>query len=603
MRIDGYAPIEDYAAIGDGRTVALVARDGAIDWLCFPDHDSPSVFGALLDPERGGRFALAPIAPYEVERRYVPDTNVLETTFATANGTVKVTDAMTLQDGGLPPWLELARRIEGLAGAVTLRWSVEPRFGYGKRETTIEIRNGVPVARADADALAISSWDAGAPRVERGAVTSEFTLREGESALLALSGAHASPVHLTPRDGVARRLGGTVDAWRRWLHGRPEYDGPWLDEIRRSLLAVKLLIHAPSGAITAAPTTSLPEHIGGPENYDYRFAWVRDSSFTLDVLMRMQHHEQAHASFTWLLEALVDTHPRVQPIYRIHGDVLAGEEQLALPGYRGSRPVRTRNRASAQLQLSPYGDLLTTTWLYVRDGNELDPATARRLVDVVDLLRSLWRNEDAGFWELLTARHFTQSKMGAWVAFDRALRLVDDGQLPSDHAAAWRAEGEAIRDWVESHCWSEEKRSYVQYAGADTLDATCLLIGRMEYADPRDERNLLTIDAIRRELAAGPLLFRYSGAEAEEGAFVACSFWLVEALARAECFEEAQELMEELLTLANDVGLYSEEIDPRTHEFLGNFPQGLSHLALMNAAALYQQSLERARGPTRRPDR
>jgi GH15 family glucan-1,4-alpha-glucosidase len=600
LRENGYAPIRDYAAIGDGRTVALVALDGSIDWLCFPDHDSPTVFGALLDPERGGRFELAPSVPFEARRRYLPETNVLETTYETAEGTAVCLDLMTLEDGGLTPWLELVRKVEGRSGSVPFGWNVEPRFGWGRSDTQIEASKGIPVARCGGDAIAISSWDAGDAEIAAGAVRGAFTVSQGDSALIALSGAHNSPVHFQPRKGVERRIEGTIASWARWLRGQVPYEGPWPDAVARSALALKLLIHTRTGAITAAPTTSLPERIGGDKNYDYRYAWVRDSSFTLDALMRLGYHEQAHASFTWLLDALDETHPRVSPIYRIRGAVLAEEGQLDLPGYRGSQPVREGNGAADQLQLSGYGDLLTTTWLYVRDGNVLDPETGTRLAEVANLLRDLWHREDSGIWELPDSQHYTQSKMGAWVAFDRALKLVDDGQLPERHASSWRAEAEAVRAWVEENCWSEDLGAYTMYPGTPKFDASCLLTARMEYGEPKGTRNLATIDAVRRELGRGPLLYRYSGMDEAEGAFVACSFWLVESLARAERFDEASELMEELLPLANDVGLFSEQMDVETHDFLGNFPQGLSHLSLVNAAALFQQSLERARGESSR---
>jgi GH15 family glucan-1,4-alpha-glucosidase len=596
LRKDGFAPIRDYAAVGDGRTVALVALDGSIDWLCFPDHDSPTVFGALLDPENGGRFELAPSVPYEATRRYVPDTNVLETTYETAEGSAVVVDLMCLEDGGLTPWLELVRRVEGRSGAVPFSWTIEPRFGWGKDETTVDSSKGIPVARAGGNALAVSSWDAGEPEIAAGAVRGEFSAEVGGSALIALSGAHEGPVHFQPREGVEGRIEGTVESWRRWLSGLHPYEGPWPEAVQRSALALKLLINTRTGAITAAPTTSLPERVGGDKNYDYRYAWVRDSSFTLDALMRLGYHSQAHASFTWLLDALEQTHPRVSPIYRMSGAVLSDEGQLDLPGYRGSRPVREGNGAADQLQISGYGDLLTTTWLYVRDGNVLDPETGRRLSEVTNLLRDLWRHEDSGIWELPDLRQYTQSKMGAWVAFDRALKLVDDGQIPPDHASAWRKEAETVRNWVEENCWSEELGSYTMYSGSSKLDASCLLTARMEYGEHKGARNMATLEAVRRELGRGPLLYRYSGMDQEEGAFVACSFWLVESLARAERFDEASELMEELLTLTNDVGLLSEQMDVESHDFLGNFPQGLSHLALVNAAALFQQSLERVTG-------
>jgi GH15 family glucan-1,4-alpha-glucosidase len=584
VRTDGYAPLRDYAAIGDGRTVALVALDGAIDWLCFPAHDSPTVFGALLDPEGGGRWTFAPTEPHEVERRYIPETNVLETTFKTVNGTVRVTDAMALQDGGLPPWVELVRKAEGLSGSVPMSWSVEPRFAHGQAETRLELRESTAVATDGRDAIAISSWDAGEAVVENGVIRSEFGLHAGKTALLALSGVHESPVHFQPRDGVELRLEGTIAAWKRWLRGQGAYDGPWKEAVLRSVLVLKLLIHTPTGAITAAPTTSLPERIGGDKNYDYRYAWVRDSSFTLDALLRLGYHEQAHESFTCLLGALESTHPRVQPIYTITGDLLTEERQLDLPGYRNSRPVRVGNDAADQLQLGGYGALLATTWHYVRDGNMLDERTGGQLGEVVDLLATIWRNEDSGIWELPETRAYTQSRIAAWEAFDRALGLAAQSQVPDANAAAWQQTADEIRAWIEENCWSEERGTYTMYPGSDALDASCLLAARIGFGEPDGDRNLRTMAALRRELGRGPLLYRYSGMPEDEGAFVPCSFWLVESLARAGRQDEAAELMDELLALGNDVGLFSEQIDPGSGEFLGNFPQGLSHLSLVNAA-------------------
>jgi len=584
VRTDGYAPLRDYAAIGDGRTVALVALDGSIDWLCFPAHDSPTVFGALLDPKGGGRWTFAPTGPHQVERRYIPETNVLETTFKTADGVVRVTDAMALQDGGLPPWIELARKAEGLGGNVDMTWSVEPRFGHGRAETALELHEGIPIATDGRDAIAISTWDAGEPIVGKGAISGELELRAGETALLALSGVHESPIHFQPRDAVERRLEGTVAAWKRWIGDHRPYDGPWKGAVERSVLVLKLLIHTPSGAITAAPTTSLPERIGGDKNYDYRYAWVRDSSFTLDALLHLGYHEQAHESFTCLLGALQSTHPRVQPIYTITGDLLREERQLDLPGYRESRPVRVGNDAADQLQLGGYGALLATTWHYVRDGNVLDRRTGRQLAEVVDVLGTIWRNDDSGIWELPETRAYTQSKMASWEAFDRALDLAAKGEIPDANAGAWRQAADAIRSWVEKNCWSEERGTYTMYPGSDALDASCLLASRIGFGEPDGERNLKTADAVRRELGHGPLLHRYSGMPEEEGAFLPCSFWLVESLARAGRHDEAAELMDELVALGNDVGLLSEEIDTESSEFLGNFPQGLSHLSLVNAA-------------------
>jgi GH15 family glucan-1,4-alpha-glucosidase len=587
MRGRGDAPIRDYAAIGDGRTVALVARDGSIDWLCLPDLDSPSVFGALLDAERGGRFALAPDGPYDVERRYRPGTNVLETTFRTRDGAVRVTDAMTLPDHDLSPAREVARRVEGLAGRVPMRWRVEPRFGYGLARTRLERRGSIPVATSGATAVALCAWDAGDVALDASGVGGAFEAREGQRALLALVGSEGEPLVFPPREGVERRLDDTPRLWEAWTR-RLVYDGRCRPDVERSALLLKLLVHAPSGAIAAAPTTSLPEAIGGARNWDYRFCWIRDSSFTLEALLQLDCRAEAHSFFWWFMHATRLTHPRLQVLYRLDGGAHAPERTLALAGYRGSRPVRTGNGAAAQLQLDTYGNLLDTAWLYATKGDRIDRETGAALAAVADLVCDLWREPDHGIWEVRMARqHFTQSKVMCWVALDRAARLAERGDVPARNVERWRREAQAVRDFVETRCWSERRRSYVRHADGEDLDASVLLMAILRYADPRDARIASTIEAIRTGLGRGPLVYRYTGEDGltgGEGVFLCCSFWLVEALALAGRHAEAAETMDALIGLANDVGLYAEEIDPDSDAFLGNYPQGLVHLALVSAA-------------------
>ncbi|MGE5272730.1 MAG: glycoside hydrolase family 15 protein [Verrucomicrobiota bacterium] len=589
-RVDGYAPIREYAAIGDGRTVALVAADGSIDWLTLPTISGPAVFSALLDAERGACFELRPDGEFEVERAYLEETNVLRTRFRTTGGTLEVTDALTLQDGGLLPWFELVRRLEAPDGDVPVRWRVRPRFDFARRAPKLDSRNGVPVLVDGRTILAVRSFGAGEPVATDDEVAGRCTIRAGDSAMLCLLSVDNEPIPLPPRDEIETRIDGTCEAWRRWADGA-RYEGPHRTAVVRSALVLKLLIYAPSGAMAAAPTTSLPEKIGGGRNYDYRYAWVRDASFALDALMELGYREQAHDSLSWLLDATRRSHPRLQPMYSLSGDVLPEQEELPLAGYRGSRPVLRGNRAAHQIQLGAYGELLETIALYVEQGNALDRETAVRVREIVDLTCEIWRNEDSGMWELPEERHYTVSKIACWCAIERALQLAGGGQVDGDRDR-WRAEQEAIRTFVDERCWSDSRCAYAFYAGTDDLDASLLRFSRSLFFER--ERLASTVDAIRDELAEGPLLYRYSGMRGQEGAFLACSFWLVGALATLGRVDEAEALFGELLERANDVGLYSEEMDPESGEMLGNFPQGLTHLAVIDAA----YDLEEARNGT-----
>jgi GH15 family glucan-1,4-alpha-glucosidase len=593
-RRDGYAPIEDYGVIGDGRTLALVARDGSIDWLCLPDLDSPSVFGALLDASGGGRFTLAPEAPFRSDRRYLPETNVLETTFTTASGSARVTDALLLPDSGLPPGRELVRRVEGIAGEVPFRWSVQPRFGYAGWRTSMGRRLGVAVASARSDAMAICSWGAGERPEGPDSTGGRFSASEGSQTLVVLSAAHGEPLILPSRREVEARLAATVDFWRGWAAER-RYEGPWREAVVRSALALKLLIHAPSGAIAAAGTASLPEALAGVRNWDYRYCWVRDSTFTLDALLRMGCPAEGRSFFWWLLHASQLTHPELRVLYRLNGRPSAPERELPLAGYRSSRPVRVGNEAATQLQLDVYGHLLATASLYCDAGGELDRDTATRLAATADLVCRTWRLPDSGIWEVRSEPlHFTESKMMCSIALDRAVGLSERGLIPARHSARWRREAREIRRFIEERCWSQTLRSYTRAAGVEELDASLLLGTLMGYAEGGDTRLADTVQRVTETLARGSFVLRYLGEDGlpgKEGAFLACSFWLVDALARQRRIEDASALMEQLLTLANDLGLYAEEIEPETHAFLGNFPQGLVHLGLVNAAT----SIEEAR--------
>ena len=569
-RKDGYAPIESYAALGDGSTVALVAADGSVDFMSLPEMHCPTAFAALLDAENGGRFFLGPTGRFDIERRYLERTNVLETTYTTRDGVARVTEALNLRGGGQMPWRELARRVEGVSGSVELEWCVDARPDWGRADVRVRRVRDVPVFEGGGLEIGVHGWGIGDVDV-----AGRFTVRDGERALLALVATHDQPIPIPRRDDVEDRLDDTIGVWRRWLDTW-SYDGPWEDHLARSALALKLMSLEPRGALVAAPTTSLPERIGGGSNFDYRYMWVRDSAFTIDALMRLGLPETVHESFCCLLRAVQTTAPDLRPFYSLEGEPAVRCEELDLHGYRGSRPVRYGNAAASQLQLGSWGDLMETADLYLEHGNALDGDTAVLLAQCLDRLAVIWQDDDSGIWELDECHSYTASNLASWMALDRGVEHAEGGHLPRDHVDTWREERERVRAYVEEQCWSDELGAYVEYAGANTLDAAVLRGARMRWDTVSPQRLRRTVDTIREQLAAGGgLLWRRTDNIGREGAFVAC---------RGDV-DDAAALFEQLLTYENDVGLLAEEVDPSSGEHLGNFPQALSHLALINAGS------------------
>lgn len=587
-RRDGFLPLREYALMGDGRSCAVVGSDGAIDWWALPTMADDPVFGAILDPDRGGRLVVQPVGEFSTTRRYVEGTGVLETTFHTASGSVRLTDALTLSDG-MPAWSELARRVEGVTGEVELVWAIAPGDRFGTAAPWWRMHDGTPVVTVGKQQFAVVSDAVGEPSLSSTEATGVFTVRKGERSLLALVVTDDEPLPVPAPEAIDGRIDQTVAYWQRW-RDRLNYQGPWQEAVCRSATVLRQLTLTSSGSLQAAATTSLPERIGGDRNYDYRFCWVRDGAFALDALINLGMRSEVHATLSALLNSVTATAPWLRPFYSMRGDA-ASAEQRDVPlwqGYRGSSPVRAGNVASAQRQLGSYGDLLECVARYVEHGNVLDGATARLIERYADDVCEQWMRPDSGIWELPDEQQYTISKIGCWSALDRAVTLAHLGEIPSDHVERWNATAAEIHDYVDSACWSDAKQSYTVYAGSADLDAATLLAARTGFCKADDPRLHSTIEAVRAELSAGgPLLYRYSAMCHEEGAFVACSFWLVEALIHAGRLDEARDLMNLMVSEANDLGLFTEEIDPETHEMLGNFPQALSHLALISAATAY----------------
>lgn len=577
----GYADLRSYAAIGDGRTVALIARDGRIDWLPVPDMSSAPVFGALLDADNGGHLALAPESEFTVSRQYIDGTNVLVTTFTTDSGTVSVTDSLNTGVAGRLPWAELARRIDGISGTVRLHAVVRPGTCLNTASPWVVGTAAGDLLRADGVTMAVRTLNEHRVVVSDVDVVADFVTAPGSRHLLALVATEREPLYIpTPAD-VDEGVDRTIANWQRWSENF-DWQGDWSDAVRRSALLLKMLIYAPTGAVAAAATTSLPENVAGGKNWDYRFAWVRDAAYSLTALFRFGLREETHGAISWLLGTIREYGPEPHVFYQLDGCPAPEDlHEHDVPGWRGIGPVVSGNSATGQLQLGVFGDLFSIVALYVDDGNVLDADTGRMLASVADTACDRWRSQDAGMWELHDERHYTSSKLGCWQALQHAVHLCEIGQIPGD-PSRWRAEADRIRAWVDEHCWSERKQAYVWYPGTEDLDASMLLHAISGF--DRGPRMSSTLDALRAELGAGPHLYRYTGVDAEEGVFLACSYWMVSALYLCGREAEARALMDALTDTPNDVGVLAEMLDPATGDFLGNLPQALSHLALINAA-------------------
>ncbi|WP_046732193.1 glycoside hydrolase family 15 protein [Streptomyces humi] len=599
-----YLPIAEHGLIGDLRSVALVGSNGTIDWYCTPSFDSPSVFAAVLDAERGGFFALAAAVPARTKQFYFPDTNVLITRFYTDEGVGEVQDFMPVTGEGAEPAEcerhRLIRRVVCVRGTVPFRVRVAPRFDYGAVPHTLRMLGDTVLFEAATMSLALTSTvalESDGPDAH-----ADFKLAEGESAVFALdqAGGHIAPRGCA-RTEAQRQFESTVCYWRRWLH-QSRYRGRWREMVHRSALTLKLLTYAPTGAIVAAPTTSLPEQFGGERNWDYRYVWIRDAAFAVYALLRLGFSSEAAAFMKFVTTYISPgdgfASGPLQIMYGIDGRTDLPERTLPhLEGHCGSAPVRVGNDAAGQLQLDIYGALIDSIYLYDKWAQPISSAQWDDVTRLVDWVADHWDQPDEGIWETRGGRkNFLYSRLMCWVAIERAIRLANRRGLPAD-LPRWRQARDMIYRRIMDRGWSERRGAFVQYEGGQVLDASLLMMPLAKFIAPTDPKWLSTLDALTEDLVSDSLVYRYDpqaspdGLRGDEGTFSICSFWYVEAMVRAGRVDEARLAFEKMLTYANHLGLYAEEIG-RTGEQQGNFPQAFTHLALISAAF----NLDRALG-------
>ncbi|MHC3439120.1 glycoside hydrolase family 15 protein [Natrialbaceae archaeon A-gly3] len=596
---DEYVPIERYGLIGNANRCALVGTNGSIDWCPFPHVESPSVFAAILDTDGGGRFAIEPPGEYESHQTYVDRTNVLKTTFETDDGTATVTDFMPVRDRGEPDeqfQTAIYRKAESKTGAVDLEVTVEPRLDYARAETILEATDEVAlVARTtEADHGPLYLHTDVDLEIDDERARTTLSLEAGEEIWF---GVHYGRESRLSREERADVLEGTIEYWRTWLEGCEdsatdlfEFDEEWRNAIARSALVLKLCIHEETGAICAAPTTSLPEEIGGELNWDYRYNWIRDAKFTIQALYNVGQADEACRYFEWFREIGHEDPGEIQPLYGLHSEAEIGEEVLEhLSGYRDSQPVRVGNAAADQKQLDIYGTIVQGIYETIRYENGLTDYDWESVRALAEYVCDHWGQRDEGIWEFRDLHeHFVHSKLLCWVALDRAIRLAEeyDREGPLER---WERERRAIREAIETRGYDDDTESFVQYFGAkEALDATALLIPIYDFLPPEDERVQNTIDTILEDLTTEDgLVYRFAGSDARErepGGFVLCSFWLIDALVVSGRLEEAEEIFENVLEYTSPLGLLSEMIHAEEEIFLGNFPQAFSHIGLLNSA-------------------
>jgi GH15 family glucan-1,4-alpha-glucosidase len=596
----GYAPIEDYGIIGDLHTVALVGTHGSIDFLSFPRFDSPTIFASLLDRAKGGRFAITPCLERHTEKQiYLPDTCILITRFLSDAGVAEVSDFMPVGATQVDRPHTLVRRVKCVKGSVAFDVVCDPRFDYGRATHTVEQHDGEVLFRSDG--LAVRLLTSVPVELHEGAAVGRFELGTGETASFVLELAEPGrPSSAIAEHYVADAFKATVNYWRTWV-GRSQYTGRWREMVNRSAQVLKLLVSDTHGSLVASPTFGLPEDVGGERNWDYRYTWIRDASFTLFALIRLGYTEEAGAFMHWIEDRCAELNPdgSLQIMYGHDGRKLLPEEDLHhLEGYRGSQPVRIGNGAHDQLQLDIYGELMDSIYLYDKYGEPVSYGLWENLVRLLEYVCRSWHLPDEGIWEVRGGRQaFLYSRLMCWVALDRGIRLARKRSMPAPLDAWIRVRDEINHDIFTSF-WSPTRQAFVQHVGADTLDASTLLMPLMKFIGPSDPYWLSTLRAIEHELVEDSLVYRYrigeaadDGLDGDEGTFTMCSFWYAEVLARSGDVQGGRFAFEKMLGYANHLGLYAEELGPHG-EHLGNFPQAFTHLGLISAAFSINRKLD-----------
>ncbi len=593
-----FQPIENYGVIGNMRSIALVGMDGSIDFLCYPGFDSPTVFAALLDDERGGRFQIQPqLDGQRVRQLYLPDTNILLTRFLAEEGVAELTDYMPIGEGDEPN--EIIRTVAVVRGRVFFRLLCQPRFNYAQCGHTLRVEEQRAIFTPENPGCPpMALYSNLAVKPQGNDAVAEFNLQAGETATFVFGGVRPSQQR-PETESVGKRFQATSHFWRKWI-AKSNYTGRWREIVNRSALLLKLLTSCEYGSLIAAPTFSLPEKIGGVRNWDYRFTWLRDATFSLYALIRLGFVDEAEAFFKWIENRLSDDAERgpLQVMYGFDGRRKLDELMLDhLRGYENSRPVRIGNAAYQQLQLDIYGEMMDSIYLANKYGNPISYRGWQEVQRTLAWLETNWQRPDEGIWEVRGgAREFLHSRFMCWVAFDRALRLAVKRSLPGP-LGEWQRTRDAIRADIFTNFWDEDLQSFVQSKGTKDLDASALLMPLMRFISPVDPMWRSTMRAIESRLVEGTLVHRYEaertgvdGLPGGEGSFTACSFWYIECLARGGELEKAQLLFEKMLGYANHLGLYSEQLGSNG-QHLGNFPQAFTHLALISAAAYLDPAL------------